>query len=109
MDRKKIIENLHAIFCDYNKKDKRYSEIWLSEADFGGLYNSGNFILNLKMEKEYEIYSCGKEIDNILLMLDKKAKNELKYIWRVDVYDSEDEIHCQSENYLIYEDQNACY
>jgi len=108
MDRKALIKNLKSIFCDYVKEDKRYSEIWLTDADFGGLYHSGNFILNLKMEKGYEIYSCGEEIDSILQMLDKEAKEELQYIWRVDIYDSDEQIHCQSDECLVYEIENAC-
>jgi len=41
-------------------------------------------------------------------MLDKEAKEELQYIWRVDIYDSDEQIHCQSDECLVYEIENAC-
>ncbi len=86
MDTKLLIANLHSIFCEYNREIRRYSEIWLSDADFGGLYNSGKYVLNLKAEQDYDIDSCGQEIEEILTMLDDKAKEELQFIWRVDIY-----------------------
>jgi hypothetical protein len=108
MDTKLLIANLHTVFCEFNRDKKRYSEIWLSDADFGGLYDSGKYVLNLKAEHDHEIYSCGQEIEEILTFLDKKAKEELQFIWRVDIYDADEEIHCQSQESLVYEDQNAC-
>ncbi len=49
MDTKVLISKLNEVFCDYNKQtDKKYSEVWLSEKDFGGLYNNGKFVLCIK-------------------------------------------------------------
>ncbi|MEO6453442.1 MAG: hypothetical protein ABIN97_05185 [Ginsengibacter sp.] len=108
MDTKSLIANLHSVFCEFNREKKKYSEIWLTEADFGGLYNSGKYVLNLKAEHDYYIDSCGHEIEEILTLLDQKAKEELQFIWSVDIYDSDEEIHCQSMDTLVYEDQKAC-
>ncbi len=41
-------------------------------------------------------------------MLDDKAKEELQFIWRVDIYDSDENIHCQSDEAMVYDDQSAC-
>jgi len=108
MDTKTLITNLNKAFCDLNKQQKKYSSIWLSDVDFGGLYHSGKYILNLKAESEFEIDSCGDEIEEILVFLDKNAKEELIDIWKVEIYDANDEIHCESDDIIIYEDQNAC-
>ncbi|MGI8951022.1 MAG: hypothetical protein ACR2FN_05480 [Chitinophagaceae bacterium] len=106
MDKKALIKTLNKIFCDKNKIDKRYLEVWLSDVDFGGLYKSDRYVLNVKAE--HVIDSCTDEIKNIIQMLDREAKEELKYIWRVDVYYNDKEIHCSSDDILIYTEQEAC-
>ncbi len=108
MDKKVFIDNLHRIFCETNLKDKKYSEVWLSEVDFGGMYSNGKYVLNVKAE--HKIDSCSGEISDILDMINEQAKEDLEYIWRVDVYDSNDQFHCQSFNndILIYTEESAC-
>ena len=106
MDTKTLIINLNKIFCDFNKKNKRYSEVWLSDVDFGGLYYSGQYVLNVKAE--HEIESSTEEIRDIIFMLDELAKEELGYIFRVAVYNSNEKIHCQSEEALVYNETNTC-
>ena len=55
MDTNTIIKNLKGIFCDSNKRDKRYSEVWLSDVDFGGLYHTNKYyILNVKAEHKID-------------------------------------------------------
>ena len=105
MDRKILIENLNKVFCDTNKERKRYSRVWLTDADFGGLYRSGKYVLNVKAE--HEIENCYDEISDILDLLDKVAKEELRYIFRVVVYNFYEEIHCHSSE-LVYTEENAC-
>ncbi len=106
MDTKTIIKKLNEIFCEYNRSEKKYSEVWLSDVDFGGLYNSGQYVLNIKAE--HNIQSCSDEIKYIISMLDEKAKEELKYIWRVVVYNAYEQVHCHSVEALIYNDTIAC-
>lgn len=86
MDRKVLIANLNRVFSEYNKSKKRCSEIWLTEEDFGGLYYSEKYILNVKVEKQFKINSTAEEISEILSLLDEKAKEELQYILRVAVF-----------------------
>lgn len=106
MDTKSLIKKLNEIFCNLNRKEKKYSEVWLTDVDFGGLYYSGQYVLNIKAE--HQINSCSDEIKDIIELLDEQAKEELKYIWRVDVYNANEEIHCQSQDGLIYNDSVAC-
>ena len=41
-------------------------------------------------------------------MLSEKAKDELEYIWSVNVYGSEEEAHCESGELLVYTDHDTC-
>ena len=106
MDTKLLVKKLNEVFCNYNKTDKKYSEVWLSEVDLGGLYNNGKFVLCLKAE--HDIDSCYDETLEILNLLNDKAKEELEYIWTVQVYDMDDEIHCESSDLKIYDEANSC-
>ena len=106
MDRKVLIKNLSNLFCDVNKAGTRYSEVWLSDVDFGGLYQSDKLILNVKAE--HQIDNCNDEIRGILKLLDEKAHQELQFIWSVQVYDVDDKIHCVEDGILIYDEDNAC-
>ena len=49
MDKAIFIKELKDLFTSFNNKEKRYAEVWLSEIDFGGLYYSEKYILNVKM------------------------------------------------------------
>lgn len=106
MDTKILVEKLHKVFCDIGKKGKLYSKVWLDPADFGGLYHSDKYILNVKAY--HSIDNCNSEISDIFKILDERAKEELQYIWRVAVYQGDnDEIHCAS-NLVVFEEENAC-
>ena len=98
---------LKDIFCAENKAQKKYSHIWLSDVDFGGLYQSEKFVLNVKAE--HPIRSCNEEIKYIIANLFKQlTKEERTFIWRVDVYNSHEQIHCQSEDIVIYTNTDTC-
>ena len=100
-------KKLNDIFCKENRGKNKYSKVWLSEADFGGLYQSDKFIVNVKAEQEID--SCNEEIKYIVTNLFKQlSKEELSSIWRVEVYNSFEEIHCQSDDILVYTDVDAC-
>lgn len=102
MDTKLFIKKLQGIFCD----SKKYTEVWLSDVDLGGLYDNGKYILNVKAE--HEIDSCSSEISGVLELLDKHAQELLEYIWAVNVLDSNDEVHCASGELLVYTEETAC-
>jgi hypothetical protein len=102
-----LAEKLKDIFCAENKTSKKYSEIWLSDVDFGGLYQTDKVVVNVRAE--HEIDSCNEEIKYIVTVLFKQlSKEELSFIWRVDVYNSFEEIHCQSDDFLVYTTLDPC-
>lgn len=106
MDTTAFIEKLNSIFCEINRNNKKYSCVWLTEVDFGGLYQNDKYVLNVKAE--HQIDSCNAEIFTIIKLLDEKAKEELQNIWRVDVYNANEEIHCWSEELLVFDESDAC-
>ena len=86
-------KKLEKIFCDANKADKRYAEVWLTEEDFGGLPDSEKFVINVKALNEIE--SCNKEIKYITTeLLAGLTKEEISMFWSVNVYNSNDEMAC---------------
>ncbi len=102
-----LAKKLKDVFCLENKNSKKYSEVWLSDVDFGGLYQSDKVVVNVKAEHKVE--SCNDEIKYIVTVLFKQlSKKESSLIWRVDVYNSFEEIHCQSDNLLVYTKIDAC-
>lgn len=108
MDTQTLIKNLNRIFCEQDKKDKKYSRVWLEDADFGGLYNSSKYILNV--QAHHNIDSCITEIGSIFSLLNEKAPEELKRIWRVAVYNDEKDLHCDAEieGFLVYSEEKSC-
>src|SRR5579863_8964352 len=106
MDRKVLIKSLNNVFCDINKAGKKYSEVWLTDVDFGGLYQSDKYVLNVKAE--HQIDNCKDEIVEILNILDSRAHDELQLIWSVNVYNADDQIQCAEERELIYNEENEC-
>ena len=106
MDRKALIKRLNSLFCELDKGKKRYTEVWLSDVDFGKLYQPEKYILNVKAA--HEIDSCNDEIRDILHFLDKNAHDELQYIWSVSVYDVNENVHCIGDDVLIFNKSTAC-
>lgn len=108
MDRKTLITNLNRVFCDLNKKDKKYTCVWLADEDFGGLYNSGKYVLNV--QASHDIGECSSEIKFIIDYLSAVAKEELKEIVQVSVYDDEMDIHCimDIKDLLVFTEEAAC-
>ena len=100
-------KKLKDIFCRENKLSHRYSEVWLSNVDFGGLYQTDKFVVNVKAE--HEILSCNEEIKYIVTHLfEQLTTEERSLIWRVDVYNSFEEIDCQSDDILVYTETDSC-
>jgi len=105
MDTKALIEKLQEVFAESNKGAKKYSKIWLSEIDLGGLYYSNKFVLRLKAA--YTIKDFFKETLGIVEILNEKAKEEAKYIQRVSVYDINEKAQPQFDDIIIYEETTA--
>jgi hypothetical protein len=98
---------LNHIFCVENKLNKKYSKVWLSEADFGGVYHSDKHIINVKAE--HYINSCNNEIKHISsILFQNLQEDERSMIWRIVVYNSNEEIQCFSEDILVYDISTSC-
>ncbi len=81
--------------------------ITVSEVDLGELYQNDKFVVNVKAE--HQIYLAMKRLNILLLIhLSNCQKNELAWIWRVNVYNSFKEIYCQSDDILFYSDTDIC-
>ena len=106
MDTKTLIANLHNVFCTESKGGKKYTKVWLSRAESFGIDKVHRYILNV--QAEHEIESCNDEIRGIVKLLNEKAKPELQTILGIEVHHFEDEYYCQSDEFLIYEDENSC-
>lgn len=108
MDRKTLITNLNRTFCELNKKDKKYTCVWLSDEDFGGLYNSGKYVLSVQAAHQLEERSS--EIKFIIEYLSEVAVEELKEIIRVSVYDDQMDVRCAMhiQDLLVFNQSAAC-
>nr|MBA2406658.1 hypothetical protein [Chitinophagales bacterium] len=65
-----LAKKLKNLFCAENKANRKYSEVWLSDVDFGGLYETDKVVVNVKAE--HEIESCNEEIKYIVTVLFKQ-------------------------------------
>lgn len=106
MDKKALVKKLHEVFCESNKGERKYSQVWLSQLDYGGLYYSNDFALKLKTEHKIERYLT--EITEVVKLLREKAKEESKDIVRVVVYGPHDKAECENDDYLVYDEETAC-
>lgn len=106
MDTKALVRKLNRVFCDANQKDRKYAEIWLSEVDFGGMYKSGDFVLHVKAQ--YQLEYCFKEIKVIFDLLSERAKDELKLIWRLSVYNADEQVQPECGDILVYTLEDVC-
>jgi hypothetical protein len=103
----KFTNRLKDIFCKTNNKKKKYAEVWLTKEDFDGMYQSGKYVLNVKAE--HELPSCSEEISHVNSILFRElTPEERSYIWRIAVYNASDEIHCESEDILVYNEEEKC-
>lgn len=100
MDKASLVKKLNLVFCEKNKVDNRYSKVWLTDANFGGFYYSGDFILNIKPDHHLE--DRAQEIKNIFQLLAEKAPEELKSIYRVIVFNSDDITHYDNASDLVF-------
>jgi hypothetical protein len=101
MDKNALITNLNRLFCDLGKQSKKYIEVWLAYVDFGGLYHSDKFVLNVR--SAHKIYSLKTEISDIIFLLYDKAPSEYPYIYQVVVHGNDDDIHCTADDLMVYE------
>ena len=100
-------KRLNLLFCKENKANKKYEKVWLSDVDFGGLYHNDKYVVHVKAE--HQIESCNVEIkyiyENLFTQL---SPDDLYYIWRLVVYNADEQVHCYSEDIPVYSLQEAC-
>jgi len=98
---------LKDIFCKENQGARRYSEIWLSKADFGGLYNSDKYLLNVKAS--HNLKNCNEEIEHVVdVLYSSLSPEEIAYIWRIIVYNSNEEPSCLSDDISVLVPEQKC-
>ena len=98
MDPLVVINNLKSLFLDVNTREKRYAEVWLSPVEFdSGERSSRNFVLNVLVNHRLGEHN---EIAPLLDLL--KDREEYRHIWRIYVFEPEDELHCMDDEILIY-------
>jgi len=104
MDKSIFINELRDIFSTLNKKEKKYSAVWLSDENFGGLYHSGKYVLNLKANHEINGYKS--EISYLLNFLRGKLDSEkLSYIFNMEVFNENEEAHPDKDDIILYTDE----
>jgi hypothetical protein len=75
MSEQELVENVKKVL---NR------DVWLTEADFGGLYDSGKFNLNIQA-KEPTI-NVNTEIFSVVEKLIDESPETLESIWRVIIH-----------------------
>ena len=107
MDKAVFIEELKDLFCDEDKHGRRYSKVWLTEEDFGGLYNSGKYVLHVKAE--HQLDECNPEIRYVIKLLTERfGREKMNLIRTVSVYNANEEVHCDSYEIVVFSEENAC-
>jgi hypothetical protein len=105
MDTKALVKKLHDIFQGNNNGINKYSKVWLSHLNYGGLYYSKDF--ELKLKTEYKIDRYLKEIEEVSSLLQEKAREESKYILRISVYGSDEQAEPENDDYLVHEEEEV--
>jgi hypothetical protein len=86
MDSRTIVNNIKQVLFENSAK---YSDVWLSFIDFGGLYHSNeDFILNV--EVTHPVQSEILEIKELYRVLKSRTGDELSHIWGVNVFQKSD-------------------
>lgn len=101
MDTKAFIEDIQNVFRIGTQQGQEYVEVWLTYEDFGGLYFSGeDFELNVKLPYQFESYR--DEARKIINLLYFNAKEKLKHIFTIRIYDSTKRKSCGRDDILVY-------
>ncbi len=96
----KFKNKLVSIFSEENKKEKRYSEVWLTVEDFGGIPDSDNFVINVKTEPI--VTSKILELKYIGLDLFKQLdKDEIPLYWHVRLFRHNERVRHTSDDIIL--------
>ena len=107
MDRSILIKQLKDIFIAINHSEKRYTRVWLTDMDYGGLYYSGQYILCAIAAPHIRVYS--PEIRYLIdLLSEKLGKEKFSLINKVVVYlDTEQVYNTDRDDIILYNDEVA--
>jgi hypothetical protein len=102
MDKRKIIkEKLSPIFSEMNRQKRKYSEIWLSFADFGKVYFTDD-LYELKVKLLPGVERNYREIEEITEVLFQKVKREFRPIWVVEIIGADEYKRCKKKDVMVY-------
>ena len=102
MDKTIFIKNLKILFGDAAKTENKYTKVWLSQATYGGLYYSDNYIVKAILEKP--ILRYGVEIDFLNDLLFKYLEPKYnKNIDRVAVYNIDENDSVDRDDIVLFE------
>lgn len=103
MDKSIFMKEIKDLFKKLNSPEKIYSKAWLSEIDFGGLYFSDQYILNVKMEKHINRYSI--EIRRLFALLQQNLSKECnELIYSVTIHNDDERIWHENRDIILYDD-----
>jgi hypothetical protein len=103
MDRKTLVKNLRSVFSNSELRDK-YSEVWLSHIDFGGLYHTEKSF-ELNVAAKHKIHTTLDEVRYVLNFLRENAKEEEKQIWAVNIHKSGVDLYDVRNDMIIYAEE----
>lgn len=104
MDKRTLINNLHALFYNERKVGGKYTKVWLSQPVVLGSYKFSKYILYV--QTEHKIRNDHNEIRAVVDLLNEKANTELQSILSVDVHHCDDGYYCQGNDLLVFEERN---
>ena len=96
-----LAKRLKEVFSAANKETGKYAEVWLSDVEFNGLYQIYKVAVNVKAA--HPLASRNEEIKYIVYnIFTKLSKEEHSWIWNLSVYNSNEDVHCESDELLVY-------
>ena len=102
MDKRKIIKKkLCPIFSEMNRQQRKYSEIWLSFADFGKVYFTDD-VYELKVKLLPDVERNYREVEEITEVLFQKVKQEFRPIWVVEIIGADEYQRCKKKDVMVY-------
>jgi hypothetical protein len=103
MDRKALVKNLRGVFSNSEIRDK-YSMIWLSHIDFGGLYHTETRF-DLNVAPKQKVITKFTEIRYVTSFLHSNAKDEAKQIMAVKIHSPEIDTYDVRTDMILYAEQ----
>jgi len=105
MDSKTLIENICSFFRKIECGDKRYSQAWLSETDFGGVYIKRRFVLHVKTAFLMDDYQ--PERRRIMHLLRENVPEEYNLFRGISILDAADRECYTPDDLLVFDRTEA--